>query len=110
MTLPTPWFVVVTSPNTYATRDVDAVIPRVLTTLGGGERQVTVAEIDALHLTPAGTEPGYDRSQVDRWFAMARAELATLEDPDVRLFDGRMVAVMLPVLALAALLGWWLTR
>ena len=121
----------------YATADVDSAVDRVLGALAGREALPTRGDLEALTFRPVRLQQGYDMSDVDGWFDLVADELdrrawaapngqpmaggapsparsavtpAVEVEPDLRVFDGRMAAIVLPLLALAVLASWLLTR
>lgn len=138
MTVPEPQFRVSTVREGYATPDVDAAVGRVLAALDGKGPWPTRADLEALTFRPVRLQQGYEMSDVDGWFDLVADELdrrtgtaptgrpasgsvwpsspsATAPpgpptDLDLRVFDGRMAAIVLPLLALAVVASWLLVR
>ncbi len=112
MALPPPRFDVIASADASSTPQVDLAIGRIAASFEQLGEPLTATQVLGLRFDAAAPAMGYDRSQVDSWFRRVALELARREQAadDRRVLDGRMVLVVVPVLALLTLLGWWLTR
>lgn len=111
MPVPPPRFDVLPAPGSYATPEVDAAIGRVAAAFEGRE-PLAAREVLGWTFGSAAPAPGYDAGQVDGWLRLAALELARAElaAEDHRVFDGRMVAIVLPVLLALLAVAVWVTR
>ncbi|MFN8196375.1 MAG: DivIVA domain-containing protein [Nocardioidaceae bacterium] len=112
----------------YAPGEVDAAVDRVLASLRGEAPPLTRSDIEALAFDAVRLNQGYDMSDVDTWFDLVADTLdgggptmltgpagwptqpVEPVEPDLRVFDGRMAAVMLPLLGVLLLVAVLVTR